>query len=165
MEYDDQWLRGALERFFERYTKKTGESRDKLLKRARADGTIRDFLANRPTRTGGDRGPPQWDVLTRVASAAGTNVFDMLRPPTRGPAKAADQAAPDQIPFDQASLEKIIAVFFDRAREIRSTMTGEQFSGGIGSVYLEFVRKKRREDPKADAKEYASNVVPFIINR
>lgn len=164
MQYDTQWLRDAIDDFLDRYTERTGEARDKLLKRARVDGTIRDFLANRPTRAGGDRGPPQWDILVRLAEAAGTNVFDMLRPPVTG-AKAPGRGKEAlEAVFDKESFKTLLAASFETARMIKSKMPAEEFADRVVEVYFGF-QKQRAKNPKASIKDFTSNVVPLFFEK
>src|ERR1700730_9336076 len=73
MDYDVEWLRRTLADFFKN---RSPLALTALCEKADVSPrTIGQFLDG----TAGESGP-RWDTLAKLARAAGTNVFDMLRP-------------------------------------------------------------------------------------
>jgi hypothetical protein len=99
MNFDIQWLRQSLSRFLREYKRRTHENQGTLARRAGvSEGAIRDFIGGRnPTANG-----PQWGTLVKLAAAAGTNAFEMLR----------SAAPPDEqaIKLELEAIEQILAL-------------------------------------------------------
>ena len=151
MDYDVTWLRRSLADFIKN---RSPLALTPLCEKADVSPrTIGQFLDG----TAGDSGP-RWDTLVKLATAAGTNVFDMLRP-------GKGSHVPLQNAVDRDTIEALIAEVYAMARAANSKITPEKLAKGIMLIYdLHNQRSASpRRGPGKIAKEY-DNVIKLFLD-
>lgn len=163
MDFDVKWLRRTLNRFFAEHERRTGETQGALARRAGlAEGGLRDFLGDRSKKP--DPGGPKWATLVKIAAAAETNVFDMLRPEGRGGA----QAPAEGLMLDPDAVAKILAKGYAVAKEANLDIAPEVFADEFVRSCKHFMalnQKKAASDISEAAQEFAENVIPVVFAR